>query len=168
MRFFALLLVVAVPSAAGFGKTLRLRRRVQALTALTAALEIMRSEIYTRFTPLMELVGTLSADAPEPARGFFRNLDSALPELGELGFAEIWQGAVEAESALSADDKTFLSPLGLQLGRYEAGEQAAAIDHVLARLERNLSEAKEQLNSKGTVFTGLGIASGLLLAVILI
>ena len=168
IKSFAATLVIVIPAVIGFGQISILRRRIQTLTEFITAFELMRSEICTRLTPLTELVKIMSREMP--VCGFFVALDTAMKDLGHFSFPQIWFNALNAAPGLGLkdDDIKILGFLGLQLGRYEAGEQEAALSNVIRRLEKNLTGAKGELGVKGNLYAGLGIASGLLLAVLLI
>jgi stage III sporulation protein AB len=56
----------------------------------------------------------------------------------------------------------------MYLGRFEAKEQEMAINRCINRMEGYLEEARRESKVSGKLYTGLGLASGLMLTIILI
>ena len=170
MKPIGAILIIAAGLGIGFGGAAELRRRVRVLTDLIASLVTVRAEITVRMTPLPELLEALAQTAPHSVRGFYEHLGKSLQFLGERSFAELWLRAAERseELGLKSDELGELTALGASLGRYDASEQAAAIDLCVSRLNASLELAREEARTGGKLIMGLGAAGGLVLAVILI
>jgi stage III sporulation protein AB len=61
-----------------------------------------------------------------------------------------------------------LTELGVRLGRYDVGEQAAAIGHAQRRLEEHIRRAEAERDSNAKVHAFLGVAAGLFAIIILL
>jgi len=169
-KLLGALLLVSACAALGLERSLELRRRVRNLSALLDALALMRTKICRLLTPLPEMAEDLGREAPEPVRPLFLSLRKELPRLGERPFSELWAGAVEASRGgllLRGEEAEALCALGLQLGG-SAAEQERAIECASARLELCLQSARAEAESRCRLYAGLGLASGLLLSVVLL
>jgi stage III sporulation protein AB len=170
VRVIGAILMLAGTTAWGLDGMMKLRGRCGSLSALTAALGVMRSEICDRLTPISELAELLERDARYPADLFFRNLRAGMGELGRERFSSIWQSAVTGtpELQLNAREALTLSELGVSIGRYNVDEQREALLYVQSRMEEYAAAAERarEANSKLRVF--LGVAAGIFAIVILI
>jgi stage III sporulation protein AB len=162
--------MLAGTTAWGLDGMMKLRGRCKSLSALTAALGVMRSEICDRLTPISELAEMLGREAQYPADMFFRNLREGMGELGCARFSSIWQNAVTGtpQLQLSAREALTLSELGVSIGRYNVDEQREALLYVQGKMEEYAAGAERarEANSKLRVF--LGVAAGVFAVVILL
>lgn len=170
LKLVGALVLVGVSAWAGLDRSAQLRRQAACLAGLITALEIMKSEICTRLTPMPELVGRLGETGPEPARLFFKRVEGGLGFLGDTDFPRLWSRAVAASSELQlgAEERVALTNLGLMLGRYTAAEQESAIDRCLDRLERAHGLAEARFRTEGRLYAGLGLAFGITLVLVLL
>ncbi|MGI6013386.1 MAG: hypothetical protein ACOX7K_03765 [Oscillospiraceae bacterium] len=168
LKWFGMLLLVIGGAMTGTAAAARLKRRVQSLSAMLAALELMRGEISTLLMPLPETIVRLASMEQLAVQPLFRAVEAMLPQLGERTFSALWEQAV-AESSLgfSAEEKQSLRQLGENLGRFDAETQSIAISRCMDELEQSLSIAKRKATGDGKLYKGLGLAGGLMLAVIL-
>lgn len=167
MKIAGAVLIIASFAAYGAIRAAELRYRARLLSALCSALELMRSEITARLTPVPEVAALLSECGPVETRDFFALLRRCLDRLGELEFAEIWLDCARS-LPLRDEELSALSDLGGSLGRYGAAEQGAAISRCMERLGEYARRAGAEANSGGRLCTGLGLTAGALLAVLLI
>ena len=87
----------------------------------------------------------------------------------ELPFSRIWHEAAESAAFhLSEQELSQLDHLGNVLGRYDAASQCAALRETRERLNRLLEDAQAQTKSAGRIYKTMGVASGALLAVVLL
>ena len=170
LRLTGMLLLVVSCTALGFGKSAALAARVRGLSAVVDALALMRGEICTRLTPMPELTARLGTQGPQELRQLFFLLARGLKDLGARPFSEIWEDAVRngAPACLRGEEADTLCALGLALGRYDVREQEIAIDRCIGRMEQFLASAREEAARGRRLYAGLGLASGLMLSVILI
>jgi stage III sporulation protein AB len=170
LRLAGILLLVASCTALGLGKSAALAARVRGLTATVDALELMRGEICTRLTPMPELAARLGTEGPEEMRQLFFLLARGLGDLGERSFPEIWADAVKegAPGCLHTEELDTLCALGMSLGRYSAQEQETAIDRCIDRMEQFQQGARSEAERGKRLYAGLGLASGLMLSIILV
>lgn len=170
LRILGAVLVVFACGAWGFMQTARLRRRKTALAAVCKTLEQLRAEIVERRAPIREIAQQLLRGAPAPCRAWFAALADELDAESGAGFAVLWRRALETKAGLPlrGDELEQLCLLGLSLGRYDAPEQGAAIDRCMREMERAHARADEDVRIQGRLFSGLGLAAGALLAVVLL
>lgn len=171
VKSLGMMIIVLSCTALGFSGASVMRARVRTLSALISSLELMKSEIYTRLTPMPELMELLGRESKYPVSQLYERVGEGMRDgLGVSSFAEIWTQAVEKSDSLglSFDEMTALSDLAKSLGRFDASEQASAIEACIARLEGFRLEAELCYKSKGRVWQSVGIAGGLLLAIVLL
>ena len=169
LRLLGAALVALSGWALGRERRARLYAAADALSAVCTALGLLRSEITERRAPLPEIARRLCKEGPLPCRGWFAALSEGLDAPGEARFSALWERALRAgRLPLGAEETAALCRLGLSLGRYDAPEQAEAIDGCLAVLTRAQRRASDAAREKGKLCTGLGLAGGLLIAVLLL
>ena len=167
------ILGAALVALGGYALGALLRGRLYAaadrLSALCTALLLLRGEITERRTPLPELAARLRDEGPEPCRAWFRALAQSLEAPTGERFSSLWRRTLtESGPPLGEQERETLCRLGLSLGRYDAPEQALAIDRCLTALSLAQRRAEDAAREKGRLCTGLGLALGLLLAVLLL
>ena len=169
LKVLGAMLLICGAAAMGFSAAGVLRRRVEGLRGLLAALERMEREISFRLTPVPDLIRLLARDAPPPVNGFFRACLARLPRLGERRFSELWREALaECPMDLAPEDRTLWGEVGDVLGRYDAGGQLASLEEIAARLRRQLERAEADHARLGRVYGALGLTAGSMLAILLI
>lgn len=169
-KLFGALLIILSCTLIGFKKSASLRNRARSLADIINALEVMRSEICTRLTPMPELIERLSREAPREAGRFFSLINGNLGALGRKSFSEIWTCSARnsVSLGLKAEETEAVVALGTYLGRFEAKEQETAINRCISRMEGFLDEARRESRVNGKLYSGLGLAAGLMLTIILI
>lgn len=169
-RLIGALLVIGAAGSFGVNSMWRMSLRVRALRGLITALEMMRSEICDRMTPLPELVNLLCEEISPPANRLFLRLRQAMGELGIQRFSYIWSDVVDHahELELEAGERQVLSDLGKTLGRYDIENQRHMISYTLRRLEGFLEKAEEARRTQGKVHAVLSLAVGAFVVLILL
>ena len=169
-KAIGIVMVVLAPSLMGFSRTLKLRSRAGFLADFIPVLGIMRAEICTRLTPLPELMEQLSTSAPSSCREFFAGLYKGIERLSEICFSQVWTDGVKSlrKTVLADEELEIINSLGASLGRYDSQEQKASIDAVIARLSVLAEEARAQCIVQGKLWTGLGAAMGIILAIAIV
>lgn len=168
LKWIGMLLLVLGGVMTGTAAAARLKRRTQVLSAMLAALELLRGEICVLLTPLPDAMTRLAAMEQSAVQPLFQSVEALLPALGEQSFSELWeQGVLESGLAFSAEDRQCLLQLGENLGRFDAETQSIAIARCMDELEHSFSAAKIKAAGDGRLYRGLGLAAGLMLAIIL-
>lgn len=169
LNWLGILLLITGGTMTGSAAAARLKNRVQVLSAMLAALEVMKGEICTLLTPLPEAVTRLAGMEQMEVHPLFRRLEELLPGLGEQSFSALWDRAVvESGLPFSAEEQTCLLQLGESLGRFDAQAQAVAISRCMDMLEQHLSDARMKAAGDGRLYQGLGLSGGLMLAILLL
>jgi stage III sporulation protein AB len=170
IRILGAVMMIFGASAWGILGVVRLRERVRSLSAITAALGIVRCEICERLTPVPELFVMMGKEAQYPASALFRRAERKMSELGIATFPQIWRLAVSEtpELLLRPREATALSDLGLTLGRYNADEQRREIDYMKRRFEGFLRDAETERQRDSKMHALLGIAAGVFCVMILL
>ena len=167
MKLVGALFVVVAATLLGVSKASALGKREKTLAAVIAALGYVRCELQSAATPLPELLGNLRSRSQVELANFYDEL-SAFGGSGE-SFEDAWTKAVGcAALCLSEGQKRELSRLGQYLGRFPGGAQCEAIDACLSHLKPEHEAARAAARQGKKLWTGLGLAAGLMLAAVLI
>jgi len=163
-------LVIGATATVGITSLWRMGTRVRVLSALIVALEVMKSEVCDRMTPIPELIDQLAEEAPAPVNLLFRRLQAEMGEIGIRSFYFLWKNAILAspDLALREAEQETLIALGQSLGRYDANQQRDAFVYAQRRLERYLSKAELERSQQGKVHAALSIAVGVFMVIILL
>ncbi|HHU06162.1 MAG TPA: stage III sporulation protein AB [Clostridiales bacterium] len=169
-KIIGALMVTAATTSLGLMSARQLKRRVRSLRSLVGALDIMRSEICTRLTPMPELLELLAAQSGEPANIFFANCLIKQRSMRGRPFVELWLSALKSTQELELNENELepLTELGSALGRYDTDRQGEAILAARKRLEAFLQKAESERDRESKTRTMLGIAAGVMITIILI
>lgn len=164
------ILLISASSMLGIRKAGELSARANALAAVVSGLELLRGEMCTLQSPMPQVTERLSESAPGEMKHFFRRLNHSLAQLGDHSFYELWSSAVgqSPELMLRREETDCLTRLGLSLGRYVLREQEAVINQCIAQFSDFYELAREEARVQGRLYTGLGVAAGLMVSVVLL
>lgn len=170
LKMLGALMVILGAGSVGLETVLGFGRRVQVLSSLVSALELMHAELTGRLCPLPELMETLGRSVPRPLSAFFRRVCSGMEELGEKSFAEIWaqELAASPELMLNRSETELLCELGAVLGRYDVNAQARSVLYTKKRMESFLERAEEEKRERSRLAGTLSLAAGAAVVIILI
>ncbi len=145
------------------------KERIRLLRALSESLLALRGELCERQKNLGGIFSHLAHSGAERAVGdFYGRLCESLRELGERGFAELWNAAVGA-SFCARDEfvRDALSPLGACLGGSELDRQCAELAKAAQKLADEAVSEREALRSERRLCLGLSLSAGAFLVIIL-
>lgn len=153
----------------GFFAARGLRQRAEALLSVCETLEMLKSELSELCAPLPEILSRLKTEAPDPCRNWLAALEAQL-SAGDVRFAELWRETLNScpPGGLDGEALHQLALLAPSLGRYDAPEQCCAIERCLRALREAHTRAEERARTQGRLYSGLGVAAGLLLAIVLL
>jgi stage III sporulation protein AB len=144
----------------GFAAFLRLERRVKLLSEFSSLAGRLVCEIGFRMTPLTELPGRI------PNLQLFWD-DMAYDPYGEETYSEAW-GRASENLDLPPLDRALLRDMGEVLGRYDADNQAKALEMLQRQLGISLEDARKKRADSGKLYALAGLLCGLIIAVLLI
>ena len=169
MSWLGASIIVFACTAAGLIKARSLTQLDRLYSGLIAVLGIMKSEISSRSAPMDEIIELISCGQVRYIEPFTEHLKQGLTHLGEISFGSIWDGAVaEGLRGISPRSVLALKSLGSTLGRYEASEQSAAIERCITVISTEQSQLQSGLCANKRMYIGIGAASGLMLAIMLV
>lgn len=169
LRLVGAAMLLSASAALGFGAAGRLKSRVYQLEELILSLKTMEWELSDRLTPLPELLRRTSACMAGIVKEFYLLCLDGLERRREVPFSQIWREAADGVPfCLEEHELIHLENLGSILGRYDAASQCAALRETREQLDQLLNQAREQARSAGRVYKTMGVASGALLAVVLL
>lgn len=167
MKIVGSLLIVAVFTLFGLSKAAGLYQRERTLCAVLEALCYIRSELQSILTPLPVIFDNLITSAKPEIKPFLEKIAGGMNCIYDESFSELWAAASET-LYLSASQRSEVVRLGQYLGRFPAAEQCAAIDGCIVHLEPEYMAAKATAKEGRKLWTGLGLAAGLMLATVLV
>lgn len=169
MNIFGAVLLTAAGFYIGFAKARELKVRVSTLRAVCMMIEIIKSEISSRRSPMDELFVLLAKTVPNEAKSFTLTVHDSLSRLGENSFSEIWNKAAESElHALSERSVGVLRELGSTLGRYDADMQTDAADRALILLSNELQAMEAKVRAEEKMYIALGGGLSMIASLMLI
>lgn len=169
MKIAGAVIVVAVFTLLGMSRAAGLSKRARCLGAVIESLRYIMSELRSVSTPLPEIFYKLEEVSRPETKKFFQVLCGGMASLEDRSFGEIWREALrEGGLCLSEGQLTELNRLGLSLGRYSAEEQCSALSACMTRLEAEYGAAMQRSREGRKLYTGLGLATGIMLAAVLI
>lgn len=166
MKLIGAILLAAASGLFGAALTASGKKKTRLLSAMITSLGMLRAEIATRLTPLPECAERLAESGPGACRSFYASLASAMDALGDVEFSQLWAACVSTLE-LPRGAREPLLDLGRSLGRFNAPEQAAAIDRCCEQLGGIYSDIRAAEPAAVKLKLGLSLACGLMLAVLL-
>lgn len=165
--------VMIFGSCAALGLSARqvLRRRLAAADALLLALALFMSEIEGRRAALPDVIDELSANENPIVSKVFTALSRRLREQNGLSLGYLWCANLREmrdEVGLGQAECEILCEAANFLGRYDAAEQLAGLRQVSRRLAASREIAANELENKGNLYRTCGIATGILVVLVLI
>lgn len=146
------------------------RRRIFLLKRIQMLYEQMQYEISYGKVPIPNLLRNLSQKKNMIFEKEFQQIASQMCASGKE-FEEIWksnlQGALD-KTPLKKQEKELLLCFPEKQGFLEKDAQARALDELLRELQRKITELEEAQKSKNKMVMGIGLASGMLLTILLL
>ncbi len=168
LKLIGIVLIVGSCSAIGISINGVLGRRVQTLRGFICAFQIVKAEVVFRFASTSEILQDICEQCGGGAGYFFKSAqklmskeriplwsaaDRLIPMLSQYGISETQREQIAR--ALSA------------MGRYDAHQQAQALDIVIAQLEDELISARKEHGEKGKLYRAVGLSAGIMLALVI-
>jgi stage III sporulation protein AB len=162
-------LLILAGSLFAKSKTAALKAHLTMLSSLTAALQVLQSEIQVNLTPVGDILAMLSDFGDRSSRWFFREVSEQFTTRGAPYLAQCWNDAVvRCCSELSEEEQRALCTLGEVLGRYGVEEECAAINRCISELNIGLAQLRQRYYADVKLYTGLGLTAGCILAIVLL
>ncbi len=170
IKIIGAILLVGGAAIIGVFASSELAVRARVLEGFLSALDIMRSEIGGRLTPISELMEKLSHESPSPLSNFFSECCEEKNKKPDVPFFLIWSKALSRADylRLKSNEKDVIKELGSVLGRYGAEEQINAISHSQRRISSLWEAAENDRGRLGKLYAKLGLISGMAVVIILI
>ena len=169
MNIVGVILIIFGCTAAGIKKARSLSELDRTYSELISALSLIKSEISSRASPLDEVLHTVAGTADGAVGRFVICVRDDFPNLGEEPFCCIWSKAAEScLDGLSERALTAVKALGSSLGKYDGSMQCASLDRCISELSSEQKALREMLSANRRMYVGIGAASGLIIAIVLI
>jgi len=169
MNWTGAILLITATSLIGFERSAQLKRRPRQITQFKLAMQIMEAEIVYSQQTLADVCATISRQIDKPINEFFSSIAKKIADSRDL--SKLWTenlDLLEQQSALYKAEISILKQFGQTLGHFDIVHQQKQIQLTTLHLDRILIEAEERHTLFGKVYRGIGILTGLLIALILI
>lgn len=168
IRWFGAICLILAGGIFGWQHSVSDRQKVQYLSDLIHALELMRAEILNMQPTIPELL-EFSIEQGSTVQPLFAEVLQGIQGLGIPQFANCWRTAVCREcSCLSNTEQSSLLALGSVLGQYDVEEEVNGIDRCLRELDTAYEKAKTQTLQNKAIYYGVGLTAAGMLAILLI
>lgn len=163
-------LVIAGGAAWSAGGVVRLKNRAGNLGQLAASLELLKSEICDRQTPLPEILRLLQGETSGAVSRFYSALSLDMKRLGQDTFAGLWRKAILSapDLLLTAEEELALGELGYSLGRYDPIYQKSAIELTRKKMDGYAKKAKEECERDWKMQAFCGLAASLIAVIMML
>ena len=171
LKTLGLILVIASCSGIGAEAVHRLRERLRLLETLRRMASHMKGEILYANVPLAEALYRTGKRNKGAAGELFIAIATELEQETGESFEAVWRakaGKFAAGSVLNRKEQEQLLRFGESLGYLDRDMQEKAILFYLEDLEQSIETLRKEEPEKSRLFFGMGILSGLFLAVVLI
>ena len=169
LRGVGILLVLGGCFYFGRAQVRAINRRVNALSSILRALEIIEQELVFHLSTMEELFEFAALRSSEPASGFLRMCGKELKKDYGKPLSEIWHTAAQKKlTDLKKSEMDCLLALGNVLGRYDGEWQCKSIENARIILAQSLSTAVQERKSQGKMYSVLGAAAGAFLVILLL
>lgn len=171
MKIVGLFLVIASCAGLGAEAVHRLRERLKLLETLRRMASHMKGEILYANVPLAEALFRTGKRYKGAVGELFQEIAAKLEEESGDSFEKVWKdrvGKFAIESALNKKEQDQLLRFGESLGYLDRDMQEKAILFYLEDLEHSIETLRKEEPEKSRLFFGMGILSGLFLAVVLV
>lgn len=162
------LLVIGAFFYIGQNVAQNLKRRASTLSEFIAGLQIIKSEIVYKGTPLNEIMSMLENSCGVFTKKFFGMVSSKMNSQKQAIFYAAWVENLPQLCFLDDDDKKIICELGNVLGQYNSETQEEAINCAAKRLELKLRAAEDEYEKKGKLYKALGTGFGIVTVLVLI
>lgn len=171
VKYMGTLIIVLSTSAIGFRLSSDLKLRIEELSVLKKIALMLRGEIKYTSTPLFEAFSIIGNRIKSPYKEFLLETSKELEELNGISFTIIWEKMKKKhleKTKLYDKDLDRLISLGENLGYLDKEMQIGTIELYLENLEQEIIEAKDNLLKNSRLYQYLGIASGILITILII
>lgn len=169
LRGVGVLLVLGGCFYFGRAQVRAINRRVNALSSILRALEIIEQELVFHLSTMEELFEFAALRSSEPASGFLRMCGKELKKDYGKPLSEIWRVAALGKlTDLKKNEMDCLLALGNVLGRYDGEGQRKSIENTRVILAQAMSTAVRERQSQGKMYSVLGAAAGAFLVILLL
>ncbi len=155
----------------GFYMAYRLTERLKQLRQLYQLLLILQGEIRYQNSLLQEAFLAMSERVSGWQKQFLEELTTELTKQTEQTLEQLWTEIVNNLSSYTAfekEDRKLLLELGGQLGFLDREMQLTTIEFYKKRLSDSIEELEQQKSEKCRLYRVLGVASGMLVALLLV
>lgn len=169
MNLIGAMLIMLSCTAAGIMKARSLSELDKTYGTLIAMLTLIKNEIVTLSAPLDEAFERAAGLANGDVGRFMSQVRRDFEKLGEDSFCGIWCSAARDNlQSLSKRALSAVEELGSSLGRYDSTMQCTAIDRCINEISLEQQTLRLSLSSNKRMYIGIGGATGLIIAIVLI
>lgn len=164
LRVIGAIFVVVGCSYGGFMQANQLKQQVNITKEFIQTLAFMEREISQTHRLLPDIIKAVAENPSTQVGLFFRQLEHRLD--GDDSFFQQWVQTFQEEPDLAPQLQQVLQPLGGVLGQYDSETQQSVLEKMIEQLEHLRRVQEEESIRLGRVYCVMGMALGLLLAIL--
>lgn len=169
LRLTGCILIFISCSSLGFIKASSYKARTGELENTLELIRLLNMEIVYKRDSLAKTFGKVSAMKNCWFSKVLRDCSIFMNSQNTLEYS--WQTALEnnmKSCPLNENDISILKDMAIGLGKSDINGQKNLMEPAVIRMETSLAEAKEQERKQSRMYKGLGVAAGVVIAIMLI
>ncbi len=171
MKLAGFLILVAGSGGYGFSIACRVETRLRQLQELCQLLLMIQGEIQYRNAVLEEAFQAIAGRLDGWRSQFLRRLCEKMAMASGETLESLWRQEcrrLRKETCLNGKDIQFLEEIGSQIGSLDRKMQVTTLEYFQLRLSHAMEEARQKKEGQCRLYRALGIAGGMLAALVLI
>lgn len=165
LKWIGAVLVIAGAGLSGLDVYLQKKKELEMTEAVLKTLRFMKDEMrYTK--TLIGNVFSKCATLNSLTCDFYKRMSEGLRE-GKV-LSDLWRIGVEQLTGVSSLLKAEMLELGEVLGTVELDMQDNILTHTVSKIEQIKNEQKQELETKGKLYSKIGFGIGALVVILLI
>ena len=143
-------------------------KRSRAIKDHISALQIIKSEIRFKNTPLKDIMSLIEKNCTADTSVFYKKTYELACEGMTFASAALENYSFLRREGLANEDIEILRQVYLSLGRYDGETQTEALDRGVEALKNNLIAVKKDSLTKGRLYRAVSAAAGMILLLMIV
>lgn len=171
MKILGILCVCSATAGYGYWKSIEYQKHLKELEYLKHVIWLLKGELSYTKASLSEICHKLHRKTLAPYDAWFFRLAKRQEERDSQSLGELWEAETRqilGTLILSKEEFQELALLGYQIGLQDSKMQTQVLEWFLEQIEERRKRLSEKMSEKRKLTQTLGVASGILLCILLI